>query len=64
MAVQDADSGRGFLDNLGKVYGLYTLGFLGVFAVMAILEQLGLGARAIASGDGWGYCSCSALAGP
>ncbi|NNE21349.1 MAG: cation acetate symporter, partial [Rhizobiales bacterium] len=36
-----------FTDNLGKVYGMYTLGFLGFFILMAILEQLGAGARTI-----------------
>lgn len=36
-----------FTDNLGKVYGVYTLGFLGFFALMAIFEQLGAGARLI-----------------
>ena len=36
-----------FTDNLGKVYGIYTLGFLGFFALMAIFEQLGAGARLI-----------------
>jgi len=36
-----------FTENLGKVYGMYTLGFLGFFILMAILEQLGAGARMI-----------------
>jgi cation/acetate symporter len=36
-----------FIDNLGKVYALYTLGFLGFFALMAILESFGAGARLI-----------------
>ncbi len=36
-----------FTDNLGKVYGVYTLGFLGFFALMAIFEQLGASARLI-----------------
>ncbi len=36
-----------FTENLGKVYGIYTLGFLGFFALMAIFEQLGAGARLI-----------------
>ena len=36
-----------FVDKLGKVYGIYTLGFIGFFALMAILEQLGAGAQAI-----------------
>ena len=36
-----------FTQNLGKVYGLYTLGFLAFFGLMAILEQMGAGARTI-----------------
>ena len=39
--------GKKFTDNLGKVYALYTLGFLGFFALMAVLEQMGAGARTI-----------------
>ena len=33
---------KGFLDNLGKIYGFYTGGFLGFVVILAILEQLGL----------------------
>ena len=41
-------SGRSsFTQNLGKVYGLYTLGFLVFFGLMAILEQMGASARTI-----------------
>jgi cation/acetate symporter len=36
-----------FIDNLGKVYAFYTLGFLGFFALMAVLESFGAGARLI-----------------
>jgi cation/acetate symporter len=36
-----------FIDNLGKVYALYTLGFLAFFALMAIFESFGAGARLI-----------------
>ena len=36
-----------FVDKLGKVYGIYTLGFVAFFALMAILEQLGASAQAI-----------------
>ena len=32
----------GFISNLGKVYGLYTLGFLGFVILMAILEASGV----------------------
>ena len=40
----------GFTANLGKVYGLYTLGFLVFFAFMALLESMGVGAREIGIG--------------
>ncbi|MEM7429817.1 MAG: sodium:solute symporter family protein [Pseudomonadota bacterium] len=36
-----------FIDNLGKVYGLYTGGFIVFIILMAILEQLGVSAAAI-----------------
>jgi cation/acetate symporter len=39
-----------FLDNLGKVYFLYTLGFLAFFAIMAVFESLGGSAQAIGIG--------------
>jgi len=32
---------QGFLANLGKVYGIYTGGFLAFIILVAILEQLG-----------------------
>lgn len=47
MATETTSSGTGFTQNLGKVYGLYTLGFLVFFGLMAILEQMGAGARTI-----------------
>ncbi len=47
MSVEESERSTSFLDNLGKVYALYTLGFLGFFILMAILEQLGAGARTI-----------------
>src|SRR5690606_16766195 len=37
----------GFTQNLGKVYALYTLGFLAFFILMAIAEQLGASAKLI-----------------
>ncbi len=40
----------GFTANLGKVYGLYTLGFLVFFGFMALLESMGVGAREIGIG--------------
>ncbi len=36
-----------FIDNLGRVYGLYTGGFLVFIILMAILEQLGVSAATI-----------------
>ena len=39
----------GFINNLSKVYGIYTLGFLGFVIFMAILEQVGVSADTI----GW-----------
>ena len=35
----------GFIKNLGRVYGVYTLGFLGFVVIMAILEQAGVSAE-------------------
>ena len=37
----------GFIQNLGRVYGIYTLGFLGFVILMAILEQAGVAPRYI-----------------
>jgi len=37
----------GFIENLPKIYGLYTGGFLAFFALMAIFEQMGMGADTI-----------------
>ncbi len=42
-------SGR-FIDNLGKVYALYTLGFAAFFALMALLEKMGASANTIGIG--------------
>ena len=36
-----------FIDNLPKVYGLYTGGFIIFILLMAVLEQMGLGADTI-----------------
>ena len=36
-----------FIDNIGKVYGLYTGGFLAFVVLMAIMEQVGVSAEAI-----------------
>ncbi len=45
--MSDQTRGTRFVDRLGKVYGIYTLGFLGFFALMAIVEQLGASAQLI-----------------
>ena len=45
--MSDQTQGTRFVDRLGKVYGIYTLGFLGFFALMAIVEQLGASAQLI-----------------
>ncbi|MBZ0163394.1 MAG: cation acetate symporter [Notoacmeibacter sp.] len=49
--MANTSSGRAsFLDNLGKVYAVYTLGFLVFFALMALFEKLGGSAQAIGIG--------------
>jgi cation/acetate symporter len=50
MSTESMPKRPAFLDNLGKVYLLYTLGFLGFFALMAIFEKLGGSAQAIGIG--------------
>jgi len=45
--AREVQRDRSFVENLGKVYGLYTLGFLGFFLLMAIFEQFGASARLI-----------------
>ncbi|MEK9721147.1 MAG: cation acetate symporter, partial [Quisquiliibacterium sp.] len=45
--MASTSQGGSFTDNLGKVYSLYTLGFLAFFGLMAILESLGASARLI-----------------
>ena len=34
-----------FIDNLPKVYGIYTGGFIGFIIIMAIAEQMGMTAK-------------------
>ena len=36
-----------FIDNLPRVYGIYTGGFIGFIVLMAIAEQMGMTAKAI-----------------
>ena len=38
---------QGFLANLGRVYGIYTGGFLAFIILVAILEQLGVPNRVL-----------------
>ncbi len=47
MSDTNQSSSNSFTDNLAKVYGLYTLGFLVFFALMAVIEQMGAGAKTI-----------------
>lgn len=47
MATQDAGRPAKFTDRLGLVYGLYTLGFLAFFALMAWVETMGASAKTI-----------------
>jgi cation/acetate symporter len=37
--------GKSFIDNLPKIYGIYTGGFLAFFALMAFFETLGMSAK-------------------
>jgi cation/acetate symporter len=50
MSVEETKRDRRFIDNLGKVYAIYTLGFLAFFGLMAIFEKMGMGAQAIGIG--------------
>ena len=42
MASKAEVGGKGFLDNLGKIYAYYTGGFFAFVLVLAVLEQLGV----------------------
>ncbi|MCZ8187921.1 MAG: cation acetate symporter [Beijerinckiaceae bacterium] len=44
MANASADKG-GFLNNLGRIYAIYTGGFFGFIFLVGILEQLGVGQK-------------------
>ncbi|MCG6857560.1 MAG: cation acetate symporter [Salaquimonas sp.] len=50
MSVNEGAGKSGFVNNLGKVYALYTLGFLVFFGLMAIGEKMGMSAKAIGIG--------------
>ena len=47
MSTATEGRSKRFIDNLGRVYGIYTLGFVAFFLLMALLEQTGVGARTI-----------------
>ena len=47
----------GFIQNLGRVYGLYTMGFLGFVILMAILEAVGVSNTII----GWLFVAFTVL---
>jgi cation/acetate symporter len=42
MATQATEDKGSFLNNLGKIYGLYTGGFLAFVILLAVLEQVGV----------------------
>lgn len=42
MANNTQTGGKSFIDNLGKIYGIYTGGFAAFVIVLAILEQMGV----------------------
>ena len=42
MATQTADGSSDFIKNLGKMYGVYTGGFIAFIILLAILEQVGV----------------------
>ena len=46
MSVSSGKSGN-FIDNLGRIYGMYTGGFVVFIILMAILEQMGVSAATI-----------------
>jgi cation/acetate symporter len=50
MAMSSGSTSSSFINQLGRVYGLYTIGFLVFFGLMALLEKAGLGAKEIGIG--------------
>jgi cation/acetate symporter len=42
MAAKEQAASGDFLNNLGKIYGLYTGGFFAFVAIIAVLEQMGV----------------------
>src|SRR3546814_7865418 len=47
MANNTQGGGLSFIDNLGKIYGIYTGGFAAFVIFLAILEQMGVSNRII-----------------
>jgi cation/acetate symporter len=47
MATQTAAERQSFTKNLGRLYGLYTGGFLGFIVLLAVLEQVGVPNRVL-----------------
>ena len=47
MANSAKDGGSSFINNLGKIYGMYTGGFAAFVILLAILEQLGVSNQVI-----------------
>jgi len=47
MATQTSRDGNDFINNLGKIYGMYTGGFLAFVVLLAILEQIGVPNRVL-----------------
>jgi cation/acetate symporter len=47
MANNTQTGGKSFIDNLGKIYGIYTGGFAAFVIVLAILEQMGVSNQVI-----------------
>ena len=50
MATQTKSGSGGFLNNLGKIYGLYTGGFFGFVILLAVAEQMGMPKKFIGYG--------------
>ena len=50
MATQSKPGGSDFVNNLGRIYGIYTGGFFGFVILLAILEQMGVPQKFIGYG--------------
>ena len=49
MASQSSAQKADFVRNLGRMYGLYTGGFVGFILLLAIMEQVGVPNRVLGS---------------